>query len=74
MMGYKVWVYSKAQELDINDPRTISLVRDLSVIMEQFGIACVDFDWGLTGADENSFSVAYYRHGKIREERFKANL
>ena len=42
--------------------------------MEQFGIACVDFDWGLTGADENSFSVAYYRHGKIREERFKANL
>ncbi|OGM99682.1 MAG: hypothetical protein A2736_00205 [Candidatus Yanofskybacteria bacterium RIFCSPHIGHO2_01_FULL_41_27] len=48
--------------------------QKLSVIMEQFGIACVDFDWGLTGADENSFSVAYYRHGKIREERFKANL
>lgn len=33
--GYRAWVYCRAQELDIGDPRTLSLVRDLSVVMEQ---------------------------------------
>src|SRR3989338_1089039 len=48
MMGDKVLVYSKAQELDINDPRTISLVRDLSVIMEQ---ALRDNGWGAVSSN-----------------------